>query len=237
MRHRSRCLGAAGGSRAPADSSESPAARPGRREAGGWRAGGGSGSGRRPARSSEALRAGKPQGGVCGRGSAGLGAAEGSGDHWQAAGVTCGVSRRWATAGRNKAPQPPALDGPPPGPPPLPRSRRGHPAARDPGWGWAPGAGGPAAPALTPDGPPKWRGPTPPTLFKTSWGAGVSVGRDRTSMQASTPSSPAPPPRELLRCWGHHVLGQGLASAHSCRCRLTTSPPWHSGNRAAGPRN
>ncbi|CAI9155447.1 unnamed protein product [Rangifer tarandus platyrhynchus] len=92
--------------------------------------------------------------------------------------------------------------------------------------------------------PPEVAGFHPPTLFKTSWReGGGSVGRDRTSTQASTPSSPAqlsrpaPPPRKRLRCRGHHVLGQDLASALSCRCRLTTRPPWHSGNRAAGPRN
>lgn len=95
-------------------------------------AGGGSGPGRRPARSSEALRAGKPQGGVCG-----------SGDRWGGRGrgergplASCrGHLRRGPAAGdrrKEQAPTPPALGGPPPGPPPLPRSGR---AARDPGVG------------------------------------------------------------------------------------------------------
>lgn len=151
--------------------------------------GGGSGPGRRPARSSEALRAGKPQGGVCGSGSAGVGAAEGSGDHWQAAGVTCGAGRRRATAGRNKPPHRRHWAGSLRDPLPFRdlAVRRGTPGRV--GSRSRRSRGTSAGPRL----PPEVAGFQPPTLFKTSGGGCLW----EETAPACRPPRPRLPPRSL----------------------------------------
>ncbi|XP_047580825.1 LOW QUALITY PROTEIN: serine/arginine repetitive matrix protein 3-like [Lutra lutra] len=148
--------GAAGGSRAPADSSQSPAARPGRRGGGGR---GEALGGRRP-RSSEARAAGKPQEG---------GREGGAGAGWQLPGSPEARGRRQAT-GREPRPQQPArrVRGLPA---PLPQSCSASPAPAGVRWGRGPREAPPTGPCRT--RPAIGRGRVP----NTSAGLGGARGR------------------------------------------------------------
>lgn len=211
----SRCVtgadasGAAGGSRAPADSSESPPRGPGRREAGGLgEREGGSSTG--PAAGEKYPRRSEPENPAsapAAAGAPGWARAEGSGDHLG----RCRGHLRRAGGGRPQegtSPTPPALGGQPPGPSPS--------AIRPCGAG--PGRVGSRSRRSrgTSAGPrtaPRSSGFQPPTLLRTSLREGVSVGRDCTS--ACRPPRPrlpprlrpAPPPRKPPGCWGQPRAG------------------------------